>query len=210
VSPGGAAGRPVTVWLKSSAFAVALIGLAAFSASAAATTDRANYVAQVDPICVAANAQDQRLSAASEQEFSRIHRELRNAGERRREKLLARDRKLSATLPDQHLRIRYSELARLLDIAAAPGDEGLVSGWLDARKVVLDLSTQVNRLDRQVDRLHKRFLTTDLQLLNELDRKIRQIDQQIDKLENKLISAEDTELDLGTQLGATDCVNDVA
>jgi Skp family chaperone for outer membrane proteins len=184
--------------------------MAVFSATALATTDRAGYAAQVNPICAAANAQDQRLSDASEREFSRIHQELKKAGERRREKLLARDRKLSAALPDQHLRIRYSELARLRDVAAAPGDEGLVSGWLAARKAVLDLSTQVNRLDRQVDRLHKRFLTTDLQLLNELDRKIRQIDQRVDKINNKLISAEDTELDLGTQLDATDCVNDVA
>ena len=206
---GGAAGRPVTAWLESSAVAVALLALAVACSTALATTDPADYAAQVNPICAAANSQDQRLSDAAEREFSRIHRELRKAGDRKRQKLLARDRKLSAALPRQHLQIRYRELDRLRAVAAAPGDEGVVAGWLGARKAVLDLSGQVDRLDRRIDRLHKRFLTRDLELLNELDLKIRTLDRKIAKISNKLIQAEDTELDLGTQLGATDCVNDV-
>jgi len=196
--------------VKSSALAVALAAAVVFSPTALPTTDRAGYAAQVNPICAAANAQDQRLSDAASRELKRIHQQAKRAGERRRQKLLGRDRKLSAALPDQHLQIRYRELDRLQAVAAAPGDEGLVSGWLGARRAVLDLSSDENDLDRRIDRLHKRFLTRNLELLDELDRKIRRIDQKIAKINDKLITAEGTELDLGTQLGATDCANDVA
>jgi hypothetical protein len=57
VSTGGAAARP-TARPKSTALAIALVALAAPPSAALATTDLADYAAQVNPICASANAQD--------------------------------------------------------------------------------------------------------------------------------------------------------
>jgi hypothetical protein len=201
--------RPATARLKSTALAAALVALAVLPSAALATTDRADYAAQVNPICASANARDQQLTAQAEERFAQLHRELRKARGHRREKLLAQDRKLTAALPDRHLGIHYDELKRLQTVAAAPGDEFLVSSWLDARKSGLDLNHRLNQIDRRAERLLKRTANTiDIETLNTLDRKIRELDKRANRLENKVISAENTDFDLGSELGANDCITD--
>jgi hypothetical protein len=145
----------------------------------------------------------------AEQRFAQLHRQLRRARGRRREKLLAQDHKLSAALPDRHLGIHYDELKRLRTVPAAPGDELLVSSWLDARKSGLDLNHRLNKIDRRSERLLKRTAQTiDIETLNTLNRKIRELDNRASRLENKVISAESTDFDLGSELGANDCISD--
>jgi hypothetical protein len=180
------------------------------SATAHAASTRAEYAAQVNPICAAASAEDQRLTESAEQELGRIHRALKGAEGRKRQKLLARDRKLSSALPDRHLRIRYSELAQLRAVAPAPGDDGLVATWLDGRKQNLDLTSKVNSIDRRVERLFKRFRTRDIEELNRLDRKIRVLDKRANELNNQVFELETQNDELGTQLGATECVTDIS
>jgi hypothetical protein len=195
---------------KSLAIATALVAVVTGSATAHAASTRADYAAQVNPICASATAQDQQLTARSEEELRRIHQALKKVEGRKREKLLARDRKLSSALPDQHLRIRYSELARLRAVPAAPGDEGLVATWLDGRKQSLDLTSKVNSIDRRVERLFKRFRTRDIDELNRLDRKVRVLDKRAAQINNQVFDLETQNDELGTQLGATDCVTDIS
>ena len=209
MSTGGAEVRPATGSLKLAALTAATVALAALPSVALATTDRNDYADQVNPICASANAQDQQLTARAEERFAQLHRELRRAHGQRREKLLAQDRKLTAALPDRHLAIHYDELRRLRTVAAAPGDGLLVTSWLDARKTGLDLTHQLNKLDRRSERLLKATAhTIDIGTLNILDRKIKRLDKRANRLENRVISAESTDFDLGAELGANDCITD--
>jgi hypothetical protein len=104
----------------------------------------------------------------------------------------------------------FAELAALRSVPAAPGDEALVSSWLDARERTLDLNRQLRQLDRQVNKLVKRTRSTlRIDTLIRIDRKVKKLDRRADGVEDKLISAEDVDDDLGSQLGATDCVIDL-
>ena len=186
-----------------------MVALAVLPAAALATVDRADYAAQVNPICASANVRDQQLTVRAEERFAQLHRKLRRAQGQRRETLLAKDRKLSLALPDRHLAIRYDELRGLQTVAPAPGDQSLVSSWLAARRSGLDLNHRLNKLDRRDDRLLKRTAQTiDIETLNRLDRKIRVLDKRASRLENKVIAAESTDFDLGAELGANDCISD--
>jgi hypothetical protein len=210
VSTGGVAGRPATARLKSPALAIALVAIAVLPSTALATTDRTDYAAQVNPICVAASARDQQLSQQAEERFAQLHRQLRKARGQRRDKLLALDRKLSTRRPDRHLAIRYDELRSLRSVAAAPGDEILVSTWLDTRKASLDLNHRLNRIDQKVERLFKlTSKTLSIDVLTGLDKKIRKLDKRASRVENNVIAAESTDFDLATELGATECVADI-
>ena len=142
--------------------AVALIAFAALPAVASATTDRADYAAQVNSICASAKGTD------------------------------------------------FAELAALRSVPAAPGDEGIVSDWLNARERTLDLNRQLNQLDRQVNKLVKRTrLTLSIETLIRIDRKVKKLDRRAAHVEDKLIAAEDQDDDLGSLLGATNCVIDI-
>ena len=210
MSTGGDAGRRAPARLKSPALAIALVALALLPSTALATTDRTDYAAQVNPICVSASARDQQLSVQAEERFAQLHRELRRARGQRREKLLARDRKLSAVLPNRHLGIRYDELRSLRSVAAAPGDEIAVSSWLDARKSSLDLNRRLNQIDQKAERLFKLTAKTiSIDVLDGINRKIRKLDKRANRVENQVIAAESTDFDLATELGATECVADI-
>ena len=104
----------------------------------------------------------------------------------------------------------FTELAALRKVAAAPGDEALVSGWLQTRERRLDLRRQLTGIDNQVKKLVRRTKTThSIETLINIDRKVKKLDRRADGVETKLVSAEDQDDEQGTQLGATACVIDI-
>lgn len=104
----------------------------------------------------------------------------------------------------------FKELAALRSVSAAPGDDGLVASWLDARERRLDLSKELGQIDRRVHKLSNRTRTThSIETLIRIDRKIKKLDRRAAHVEDKLISAESQDDDLGSQLGATACIIDI-
>jgi hypothetical protein len=104
----------------------------------------------------------------------------------------------------------FAELAALRAVPAAPGDEALVSSWLDVRQRRLDLSRELTKIDRQANKLVKRTRTTlSIEVLIRIDRKVKKLDKRAGQVENKVIALESQDDDLGTQLGATECVIDI-
>jgi hypothetical protein len=205
VSVGGVAGFGLRRSRKPVALVIALVALAIAPPTVRAATNRAEYAAQVNPICVSANARADELSRQTSQELKRLDRKLKRATGSQRRRLLARRENLSLSLPGRRLKIFSAELGQLRSVPAAPGDEVLVSSWLDTRQMILDLSAQINRIDRRVAHLLERFTTRSIRELNRLERKIRVLDKRAGQLNNRLISLESQDDDLGTELGATSC-----
>jgi hypothetical protein len=103
-----------------------------------------------------------------------------------------------------------AELAKLRSVAPAPGDEGAVSSWLNARERRLDLDKQLTKIDRQVKKLNSRTKRIhSIETLMKIDRKVRKLDHRAAGVQTKLIDAEDQDDLLGTALGATACVIDI-
>lgn len=205
MSVGGVAGRtPWRSW-KHLAPALALATVALIPPIAQGATSRADYAAQVNAVCASANAEADELSRRSSQELKLLDRKLKRATGTDRRRLLARRERLSLSLPGRRLKIFSAELGQLRSVPAAPGDEGLVSTWLDTRRTILDLSAQVNRIDRRVERLFDRFTTRSIRELNRLNQRIRKLDKRANQLNNRLISLESQDDSLGTELGATSC-----
>ena len=110
--------------------------LAILAAPAQATTTRADWVAQVDPICQ--NGQTQELAAlqpvlAAQKRAKKHH----NRKARRRA-----DRALIAYV-FQYANIERAVNAQIATIPPAPDDVSLVQVWLRARGELLDLETQL-------------------------------------------------------------------
>jgi hypothetical protein len=169
-------------------------------------TSRGDYAALVNPICASTNAEVDELSRRTSRELKLLDRKLKRATGADRRRLLARRQKLSSSLPGRRLKLFSAELGQLRSVPAAPGDESLVLSWLDTRKAILDLSAQVNLIDRRVDSLLGRFTTRSIPELNRLERKIRKLDKRAGQLNNQLISLQNLDDDLGTELGAASCI----
>jgi hypothetical protein len=201
-------GTPRFVW-GGIATAVVTAAFAIGASPASATTDRADYAAQVNPICASTNAQIKQLIETFEQELRRLDRKANKARGKKRDKLEARIEQLFTQLPGESLAISYAELAQLRSVNAAPGDDGLVSTWLANRQKILDLSAQANRIQKRADRLINRTFkvhsfrafTRLTRRVNALQRKAYQVYEQIEPLADK-------DVELGTQLGATYCVTE--
>ena len=104
---------------------VAALALVA-AATATATESREQYAAQVDPICEAANAQSSKV-------FKAYARMLKKTTRARNPKLKRFNGSLARTL--RRLDAIDARLnSRLAGVAAAPGDEALVAGWLALRR----------------------------------------------------------------------------
>jgi hypothetical protein len=187
---------------------IALVALAIAPSTVRAATNRAEYAAQVNTICASANARADELSRQTSQELKRLDRKLKRATGAQRRRLLARRTKLSLSLPGRRLKIFSAELGQLRSVPAAPGDESLVTSWLDIRQTILDLSAQVNRIDRRVAQLFERFTTRSIPELNRLERKVRMLDKRAGQLNNRKISMEGQHDAIGTELGATSCIAD--
>jgi hypothetical protein len=201
-------GTPRAVW-GVIAIAVAMAALAISASSANATTNRADYAAQVNPICASANAQIKQLFETFDQELSRLDRKANKARGRKQEQLEARIEKLFTQLPGQSLAIAYAALAQLRSVSAAPGDEALVSTWLANRQTILDLSEQANRIQKRADRLFNRaFKGRSFRAFTRLTRRVDALQRKAYRIYEQIEPLADKDVELGTQLGATYCVTE--
>jgi hypothetical protein len=103
-----------------------------------------------------------------------------------------------------------TKLAALRKVVPAPGDEALVSSWLEARERRLDLRSELSQIDRRVRKLVKKTRATrSIATLIAIDRKVKKLDRRAAAVQDKLITAEVQDDELGTLLGATACVIDI-
>jgi hypothetical protein len=193
------------------ATSVAAAALAIAAAPAVATTDRADYAAQVNPICKSANSQQKQLYEGFEQALDRIDKKRQTARGKKRAKLNARLEKLFSQLPAQSLAIADAEEAQLRQVAAAPGDEALVSDWLGNRQAELEVIRQLNAIEARIEALFERSSTgRNIKALlkheRRIDRKVKRLERHADALYSQLEDLQERNLEEGTELGATYCV----
>jgi hypothetical protein len=114
------------------AIAVAVAVLALSATSATAATTRAEYVAQVDPICLAGLNQE---AVAANPLLKAVKRAKRHPGRKT-------DRRLSRALRSyfgQYTAIEHSVNDQIAAVPPAPDDVSLVGVWLRARGELIDL-----------------------------------------------------------------------
>jgi hypothetical protein len=118
------------------ALACAAVGLAVFAAPANAATTRADWVAQVDPICQNGEAQEQSLIQPLIQATKRAekHPKLRRKLNRRLERAYR-------SYFFAYGNIERAVNAQIATIPPAPDDVSLVQVWLRARGELVDLET---------------------------------------------------------------------
>jgi hypothetical protein len=180
---------------------VLVLGAALLAAPvASATTDRANYAAQVNPICASANAQHE---AAYEAFLAKAKRQARKQKGRRGNSSAPFN---FASLIRQGERIDGATQSALEAIPAAPGDEGIVATWLRVRRDRLNLDMKANKLTIQMDRMFNQLGKGSPRAFTKFERRMRRIDRQYSRLLRQGETLSDQNLELGTQLGATYCV----
>jgi hypothetical protein len=103
--------------------AIALIALAIVAATAYAASTRAEYVAQVDPICQAAHIKGK----AAAHSFKARIRQLRNRGIDPEGKAGIR---AAVQFYGRVVRVERSAINEIARVPPAPGDEELISQWL--------------------------------------------------------------------------------
>jgi predicted nucleic acid-binding Zn-ribbon protein len=186
------------------------VALAAVPATAEATTDRADYDAQVNPICAATNSQAKALYASFEQMERALDRRADKAHGKKRRRLEDRADALFSQLDDQNLAIYSAEFAQLKLVAPAPGDESLVAQWLGVQQTLFDLSAQISALEQRQARLFgKNFRKIhSINAFKRLEKKGRRLSRQEDALYEQLEQVYEQDIELGAKLGASYCVTE--
>jgi hypothetical protein len=119
------------------AFGLAVSFLAIAATSASAATTRAEFVAQVDPICQNGQAQE----AVALQPVKRATK--RASKHRDSRKLRRRLSRAFGLYYEQRAAIERAVNAQIAAVPPAPDDVSLVQVWLRARGELLDLESQV-------------------------------------------------------------------
>ena len=122
--------------MKLIAPAIIVIALAITATTAYGASTRAEYVAQVDPICATAQLQE----AAAAEPLLAAKQRIRKQGKSR-----SNERKLNRALSfyiSQHLAIERSANAQIATVPPALEDTSLVQVWLRARGELLDTEQQ--------------------------------------------------------------------
>jgi hypothetical protein len=117
----------------------ALIALAVTAIPASAASTRAEYVAQVDPICQAGQAQKR----AAVKPFLRTAKRAEKhhkAGSQKTQKRLAR---LFARFYSQYAAIEHQVNMQIAGVLPAPEDVSLIQVWLRARNELVDLENNL-------------------------------------------------------------------
>jgi len=122
--------------MKLIASAIVAIALAVGAASASADTTRAEWVAQVDPVCQ--NGQAQEVVAAQPLQAT-VRRTKKHRDSRKSSQQLAR---AFTKYFQQYAAIERAVDAQIATIPPAPDDASLVQVWLRARGELLDLEGQ--------------------------------------------------------------------
>jgi ribosome-associated translation inhibitor RaiA len=190
---------------------VAVAALAMAATPARATTDRADYDAQVNSICKVSNAQQEQFIDSLEQTLARLDRRAHKLRGKKRQKIRQREERLFEQAPSQSLAIVSAELAQLKAVLPAPGDEALVSEWLAKRDLEVQLYVQTIQIDAQIDKVYDidLFAHNYKQLRKKIrrqDRQLKRLRRQENSLYEQLEATYKADLELGTQLGANYCV----
>jgi hypothetical protein len=127
----------------SAALFIGLIAALQIATPAEATSTHAEYVAQVTPICDAANAEIDHISAERDRKLDLSEKALLRIGPARYFKRLTKTYEWES---DRSHEITAAALARLDQVPPAPGDEALVAQWLGNRHLQQDLDTRIDHL----------------------------------------------------------------
>jgi hypothetical protein len=116
---------------------VLLLALAVLAAPANAATTRAEYVAQVDPICQAADAQEAAAQRPLERASKRVlkHHRLDRKTHKKIDRLYAR-------YLSQYAAIEHAANAQIATIPPVTEDVSLIEVWLRAREELATLQSQ--------------------------------------------------------------------
>jgi hypothetical protein len=118
------------------ALAITLVALAITAGTASAATTRADYVAQVDPICQSAQAQE---VVAAQPFVTALRREKKHRSRKTSRKA---DRALVLYFP-QYSAIERAADAQIAMVPPAPDDISLIQVWLRARGELIDDESQL-------------------------------------------------------------------
>jgi hypothetical protein len=118
------------------AVAISLVALATTAVSASAATTRAEYVAQVDPICQSAQAQE----AVALQPVLRAFKRDQKHHSRKTSRRAAR---AFRAYFQQYAVIERAANAQIATVTPAPDDVSLIQVWVRARGELLDDETQL-------------------------------------------------------------------
>jgi hypothetical protein len=161
--------------------AAALVGVVA-APSASATADRAEYVAQVNPICTATNAQ-------LEKKGNKAFKGSPNNPIAALVKLLGYGNKVVGR-----------EIARIAAVPAAPGDETLVASWVQSLRNAKRQGEKIVPVFKQIFRSLKHLDKTGPKQFARLEKRLKRVS-------NAAVRAYNSSDSLGTQLGLTECVS---
>jgi hypothetical protein len=146
-------GRRRTTTAVALAIATGLMALAITASPAAAASTRAEYVAQVDPICQAAQAQE----AAALQPFLRAAKRAQKHHKLRNPKVEKRLARRFVRFFSQYAAIERQVNAQIATIQPAPEDVSLVQVWLRARGELIELESRLFTTKPNVGRGLKGF-----------------------------------------------------
>lgn len=165
------------------ALATAVMALAIGAPVALATTDRSDYAAQVNPICVSASTKVQPL----------VDKHTPKATKR-------------------GLAILRRELKSLSKVAPAPGDQALVASWLNTRRSIQSLVERDVAIAARLQRLEDKYFNGKRPSgagLKEALRRVGNLGRTINRIEGRVSQESDTESSLAFTLGALDCIGSI-
>lgn len=119
--------------LGAAALALSVIALTISATTAQGAATRAEYVAQVDPICQAAAKPEGKLVTAYLKAFARLGKGVANGGSAKQatKRLVAK----SARLMRRIVTIEQGVTTQIDAVSPPPSDAGTVAIWLEKRKV---------------------------------------------------------------------------
>ena len=112
---------------------IVVIALAITATAAYAAATRAEYVAQVDPICRAANPKETGLLKALERRIKQLHRHGVDT-----ETPAKRVIRIAIRYYDRLAQLQRDQNDQIAMVAPGPGDESLVAEWLQTRTAASD------------------------------------------------------------------------
>jgi hypothetical protein len=129
------------------AVAIAVIALAITAGPATAATTRAEYVAQVDPVCQAAQAQEEAAALPVSKKLKRLHKQerMKKASRKARGRAAKREMRLLAGFYDYVVAVEHGVNAQIATIPPAIEDTSLVQVWLRARGEALVVTQRLFR-----------------------------------------------------------------
>jgi hypothetical protein len=182
-----------------------LLTLAIAAGPAFAASDRLDYADQANPICKSSNKQTEDLYNSTEAEIDRLYA-LRPKNHKQARRLSRRREQLEEQLPFQTIGIYQAELDQLKALVAPPGYEDTVASWLGTRQRIATLYLQVIQIDQEEETgfdFHKRPTR---KAIKRRQKRMRNLDRLYQQSVDQLLIDVQTDLELGTRMGAAYCV----